>query len=79
MDPHDLHDHIHAQLEKAGYGLPPVMTVAETAQFLRVGRSKLYEELRSNPRFGGLYFRWGSAYRIRRDKLLTMIEGTDDE
>ena len=55
------------------------MTVAETAQFLRVGRSKLYEELRSNPRFGGLYFRWGSAYRIRRDKLLTMIEGTDDE
>lgn len=77
--PDDVRDHTAEQLAARGYGLPPLLTVAETARFLRVGKSKLYEDLRSNPRFGGLYFRWGRTYRIRRDKLLAMIEGSDDE
>ena len=62
-----------------GYGLPPLLTVAETAEFLRIGKSQLYERLRSDPDFKGVYVPWGRSYRIRRDRLLTLLEGVDDD
>lgn len=62
-----------------GYGLPPLLTVAEAAQFLRIGKSQLYERLRSDPDFKHIYVRWGRSYRILRDRLLALIEGVDDD
>ena len=51
----ELRKHLARQLKEAGYGLPPVMTVAETARFMRVSKSKLYESLRRDPNYRDLY------------------------
>ena len=71
----DVRDAVATQLADQGYGLPPLLTVAETAQFLRIGKSRLYESLRADPAFKGLYVRFGRSYRVRRDALLALVEG----
>lgn len=64
-----------SQIDETRHGLPPIMTVAETACFMRVSKSRLYESLRSDPRYRDLFFRWGTGYRIMRDRLLVFMEG----
>ena len=50
--------------------LPPVLTVAETARLLRLGRSKTYEALRQGviP-----HVRVGKLIRVPRDPLLAWL------
>lgn len=55
----------------SGAGLPRIMTVEETARFLRLGRTTTYELCRQNliP-----HLRLGHQIRISRDTLLAWLE-----
>jgi hypothetical protein len=70
----DLQEHIEEQLKARGYVFPRVMTVAEAQRLMRVGRSRMYEALRTDPRFKDVFFKWGRSYRILRDRLLALME-----
>jgi excisionase family DNA binding protein len=57
-------------------GLPPVLTVAETAAFLRIGRSACYELVRT----GAIpSVRLGRLIRIPRDALMAWLEDSVEE
>jgi excisionase family DNA binding protein len=51
--------------------LPPLMTVEELSDFLRIGRRKTYEVVRSK---GFPMIRLGNAYRIPKKAFLTWLE-----
>ncbi len=51
--------------------LPPVLTVEETARFLRIGRSAAYELVRTN---SIPHVRLGKLIRIPRGALLAWLE-----
>lgn len=53
-------------------GLPPVLTIMEVANYLRIGRTMAYELARRRD-FPAL--RIGRAVRIPRDRFLAWLEG----
>jgi excisionase family DNA binding protein len=57
-------------MPKQSNDLPPVLTVEETARFLRIGRSAAYELVRTNTIPS---IRLGKLIRIPRDTLLSWL------
>ena len=67
--------------EKPRHGseeLPNLLTPDEACQALRVGRTKLYEELRHGS-LQGVAFRWGRRYLIPKEALRQLMEGSDHD
>lgn len=69
---------IACQPGEAGHCELPITTVTEAALRLKIGKSRLYEMLRSDPRFAGTYFRWGRSYRTHLGRLLAAVERGED-
>lgn len=52
--------------------LPPILTVEETAAFLRIGRATAYRAVRRGELAGAV--RVGKTVRVYRDRLLAWLE-----
>lgn len=75
-DAAQVREHVQEQVRDKWSELPDQLTPDEVCHVLRVGRTKLYEELR----FGSLHgvaFRWGRRYLIPKKALRRLVEGED--